>query len=74
MTLDKNPENYCAEIEQAVFEPANVVPGELRFTRWEAEPLGVERVASSFFSNAKMFPAGSALLDSGSLMRNIPAR
>jgi catalase len=26
-TLDRNPENYFAEIEQAAFEPANMVPG-----------------------------------------------
>jgi catalase len=27
MTLDRNPENYFAEIEQSSFEPANMVPG-----------------------------------------------
>ncbi len=27
ITLDRNPENYFAEIEQAAFEPANFVPG-----------------------------------------------
>ncbi|MFZ7086736.1 catalase [Curtobacterium sp. RRHDQ10] len=27
MTLDKNPENYFAQIEQATFEPSNFVPG-----------------------------------------------
>jgi catalase len=27
MELNRNPENYFAEIEQAAFEPANVVPG-----------------------------------------------
>jgi catalase len=27
ITLDKNPDNYFAEIEQAAFEPANPVPG-----------------------------------------------
>jgi catalase len=27
ITLDKNPDNYFAEIEQAAFEPANLVPG-----------------------------------------------
>ena len=25
--LDRNPENYFAEVEQAAFEPSNVVPG-----------------------------------------------
>ena len=27
ITLDRNPENYFAEIEQAAFEPANMLPG-----------------------------------------------
>ena len=27
MVLDRNPENFFAEIEQAAFEPANMVPG-----------------------------------------------
>jgi catalase len=27
MVLDRNPENYFAEVEQAAFEPRNVVPG-----------------------------------------------
>jgi catalase len=27
MRLDRNPENYFAQIEQAAFEPANLVPG-----------------------------------------------
>ncbi len=27
ITLDRNPENYFAEIEQSAFEPANLVPG-----------------------------------------------
>jgi len=27
MVLDRNPENYFAEVEQAAFEPANMVPG-----------------------------------------------
>jgi catalase len=27
MTLDRNPVNYFAEVEQAAFEPRNVVPG-----------------------------------------------
>jgi catalase len=27
LVLDKNPQNYFAEIEQAAFEPSNVVPG-----------------------------------------------
>ena len=27
MVLDRNPDNYFAEVEQAAFEPANIVPG-----------------------------------------------
>ncbi|MBD8507224.1 catalase [Hoyosella sp. G463] len=27
MTLDRNPENFFAQVEQAAFEPSNVVPG-----------------------------------------------
>jgi hypothetical protein len=27
MELNRNPENYFAEVEQAVFEPSNVIPG-----------------------------------------------
>jgi catalase len=27
MTLNRNPENYFAEVEQAAFSPANIVPG-----------------------------------------------
>jgi catalase len=27
MVLDRNPDNYFAEVEQAAFEPSNVVPG-----------------------------------------------
>lgn len=27
MTLDRNPENFFAEVEQAAFEPSNLVPG-----------------------------------------------
>src|SRR5215510_4039269 len=27
LVLDRNPENYFAEIEQAAFEPGNMVPG-----------------------------------------------
>jgi catalase len=27
MVLDRNPENYFAEVEQAIFEPSNMIPG-----------------------------------------------
>ena len=27
MVLDRNPDNYFAQVEQAAFEPSNMVPG-----------------------------------------------
>lgn len=45
---------------------------ELHCNEWRMEPLAVEKVESSFFENAALFPAGSALFDSAFLMRNIP--
>jgi len=44
---------------------------ELHCDAWRMEPLAVERVESSFFSNPRLFPAGSAKFDSAFLMRNI---
>lgn len=45
---------------------------ELCCDRWQMEPLMVERVESSFFSDKKLFPSGAATFDSAFLMRNIP--
>lgn len=44
---------------------------ELKSFRWHVEPLSVRRVESSFFSDAKHFPAGSIHFDSALLMRAI---
>jgi hypothetical protein len=44
---------------------------ELRTLTWKIEPLAVERVTSSFFSDCKLFPEGSVEFDSAFLMRNI---
>jgi hypothetical protein len=44
---------------------------ELRSDSWRLEPLLVERVESSFFSNTDWFPPGSAEFDSAFLMREI---
>jgi hypothetical protein len=44
---------------------------ELSCEQWRMEPLAVERVESSFFGNAKLFPPGSSKFDSAFLMRNI---
>ena len=46
---------------------------ELRAGRWVVEPAEVLAVSSSFFGDARLFPAGSATLDCALLMRDIPA-
>jgi hypothetical protein len=40
---------------------------------WVVQPAEVQAVSSSFFDDARLFPPGSATLDSALLMRNIPA-
>ena len=44
---------------------------ELRSLSWQVKALVVEEVASSFFSNEKVFPRGSVRFDSALLMRDI---
>ena len=44
---------------------------ELRSLSWRVEPLAVERVYSSFFSNEEIFPKGSVRFDCALLMRDI---
>lgn len=44
---------------------------ELRSHRWRVEPLAVERVYSSFFSDEEIFPKGSVRFDCALLMRGI---
>ena len=46
---------------------------ELRTDRWVVEPAEVISVRSSFFNDARLFPPGSAVLDSALLMRQVPA-
>ena len=46
---------------------------ELRCATWRVEPLQVTHARSTFFEDTTIFPAGSAVLDSGLLMRGIPA-
>jgi hypothetical protein len=41
---------------------------------WSAEPVSVEHMASSVFDDVTLFPRGACTLDSGLLMRNLPAR
>lgn len=44
---------------------------ELRCANWSVTPLDVERVASSYFDNRSVFPAGSIQFDNALLMRGI---
>ena len=44
---------------------------ELHCEQWRMEPLAVEKVESSFFQDATIFPAGSVEFDSAFLMRDI---
>jgi hypothetical protein len=44
---------------------------ELRSFDWKVQPLAVEKVESSFFSNRALFPAGSVEFDCALLMRGI---
>lgn len=44
---------------------------ELKSLSWRVEPLAVERVYSSFFSNEEIFPEGSVRFDCALLMRGI---
>jgi Uncharacterized conserved protein (COG2071) len=45
---------------------------DLRTSRWAMRPLAVDRVASSFFEDQRLFPKGSTVFDSALLMRDIP--
>ena len=55
----------------ATQDPGRFDGMELRSLRWNVEPLAVEEVESSFFSNEKIFPRGSVRFDSALLMRDI---
>lgn len=47
---------------------------ELLTNSWDAKPLIVERVESSWFADETIFPAGSVHFDCGLLMRDVPHR
>ncbi len=42
MVLDRNPDNYFAEIEQSTFEPSNMVPGHRPVARQDAARPAVQ--------------------------------
>ena len=44
---------------------------ELRTHQWKVEPLQVEQVYSSYFSNNTLFPEGSCSFDCALIMRNV---
>ncbi len=44
---------------------------ELRTLKWRIEPFEIHRVASSFFNERSVFPAGSVHFDCALLMRNV---
>lgn len=46
---------------------------DLRCAAWRVEPVRVSHATSSFFEDTTVFPTGTAVLDSGLLMRGIPA-
>jgi hypothetical protein len=47
---------------------------ELVTEQWTVKPLQVEAVASSFFDERSVFPAGSICFDHALIMRDIPHR
>lgn len=55
----------------ATSDPGRFDGLELRSHNWHVEPLAVERVHSSFFSNEAIFPRGSVRFDCALLMRGI---
>jgi hypothetical protein len=55
----------------ATSRPGDLDGMELRNFGWQVEPLGVERVESSYFEDRSLFPAGSVEFDCALLMRGI---
>jgi Uncharacterized conserved protein (COG2071) len=47
---------------------------QLQCERWETTPVVINEIYSSFFEDPKNFEPGSVVLDSGLVMRNLPAR
>lgn len=43
----------------------------LKSTSWAAQPMNVERLRSSFFSDARIFPNGACAVDSALVMRDL---
>jgi hypothetical protein len=47
---------------------------QLQCDRWEATPVVINEIHSSFFEDPKCFEPGSVVADCGLIMRNLPAR
>jgi hypothetical protein len=47
---------------------------QLHCERWEATPVVINEIYSSFFEDPKCFEPGSVVVDCGLIMRNFPAR
>jgi hypothetical protein len=47
---------------------------QLHCERWEATPVVINEIYSSFFEDPKCFEPGSVVVDCGLIMRNLPAR
>jgi len=52
ITLDRNPENYFEEIEQAAFSPSNVVPG------WDITPDPILQMRLFAYADAQRYRLG----------------
>jgi hypothetical protein len=65
--FEKGSVGYSATRENGVYDGL-----ELKSLVWRMEPLAVSHVESSFFSDEKVFPAGSVAFDSALIMRKIP--
>jgi hypothetical protein len=46
----------------------------LQCQNWEARPVSIDHMTSSLFDDEESFPEGSCILDSGLVMRDLPAR
>jgi hypothetical protein len=47
---------------------------QLQCDRWEATPVVINEIHSSFFEDPKSFEPGSVVVDCGLIMRDLPAR
>ena len=59
MVLDRNPENYFAEVEQAAFEPANMVPGNRPEPGQDAARAAVQLSRHPSPSDRRQLPAAA---------------